>query len=80
MSEVANLISGVMGQAAQDTAGWTRGRVLSEDQGRYSVSLASGAEVTIGVSSPCYDPVVGEAVDISQNNGMLSIEGPSAFG
>lgn len=81
MADIGPFVYATMGEVAQQTAGFLRGRVLgTPSPGRYLVSLASGALVTLSCAQQCYEPSQGESVDISNNNGIMRIEGPSAFG
>ncbi len=80
MKSDARLVFGVMHQAATQSSAFDRGRVLSEvSPGRFKVSLASGAQIVCS-SQGCYDPNVGDSVDLSKIHGTYSIEGPAAFG
>lgn len=79
MRDTINFVNDVVSFAATDSAGWDKGRVVDEPSpGRYLVELDAGAQIVVSNSSSCFDPTVGQKVDLSKINGILAIEGPSA--
>jgi len=77
--DIQNYVNDTVASAAVDTAGWDKGRVVNEPTpGRFLVELDAGAQIVVGNSSTCYDPTVGEQVDLKKINGILAIDGPSA--
>lgn len=79
MRDIQNYVNDTVGFAAIDSAGWDKGRVVDEPSpGRFLVELDAGAQIVVSNSSTCYDPTVGEKVDLKKINGILAIDGPSA--
>lgn len=79
MRDTVNFVIDTIYGAAKATAGFDRGQVIEEvSGGRWKVELDEGAQVICSVGGQCFDPTVGQRVDLARINGILTIEGPAA--